>query len=240
MKIITFCNLKGGTGKTSSCLAIAQAGARDGRRVLIVDTDPQGNAAQWSGASTSAPGTFELLAGKAKLRSVIQHTDQGLDVIAGGPDLMTIHTSQGSARRLADKLQGARRVYDIVCIDSGPTLGELTFEAIYAADLIMVCAHAAAGSLSALASVAELAEGMGKAGKIRTVICQYDGRASVRKFQRAEIEREAAELGAPVIGVIRQGVAVEEAHTNRQPLYMAWARSNPARDYLALYELIKD
>ena len=75
MKIITIASQKGGTGKTTTAAALAQAAAKAGKRVLAIDLDPQGNFSAAVAANTSLPGSYELLTGTPAAQT-IQETEQ--------------------------------------------------------------------------------------------------------------------------------------------------------------------
>ena len=117
---IAVANLKGGTGKTATAAAIAQAAAHNGRRVVAIDLDPQGQLSFALAADTGKPGSYELLNG-ADAADVIQHTRQGLDIIPASWNLSTIQSGRGSARRLQRALEQVRYDHELIVIDSPPT-----------------------------------------------------------------------------------------------------------------------
>ena len=105
-KIIAIAVQRGGTGKTTTAAALAQAAAYCGQRVLAIDLDPQGNLSYMMHADTSRAGAFHFLNG-VPAAEVIQRTDQGADVIAASWNLSTITTGRGTG---ADK--GKLRPYN--------------------------------------------------------------------------------------------------------------------------------
>ena len=125
MKIITIASQKGVTGKTTTAAALAQAAAAAGKRPLAIDLDPQGNFTASLGADPAAPGSYELLSGANPAQS-IQETEQGVFVIAASPDLATIRTKAGSARRLQQALEPLKKSFDLCLIDTPPQMGDLT------------------------------------------------------------------------------------------------------------------
>ena len=124
MRIITAAAIKGGSGKTTTAAALAQAAAAKGRRTLCIDLDPQANFTYITAADQNRPGSYQLLNGTPAVQ-LIQTTPQGVDVIAASPDLATVQTHPGSAKRLAAALRPVAESYDLVFIDTPPTLGEL-------------------------------------------------------------------------------------------------------------------
>ena len=103
MQIITAAVIKGGTGKSSTIAALAQAATAAGKKVLAIDLDPQANLSFFIGADQNRPGSYELLHGTDPAQ-LIQDTPQGIAAIAASPDLATLTTRAGSARHLQNAL----------------------------------------------------------------------------------------------------------------------------------------
>ena len=124
MQILTIADQKGGTGKTTTTVALAQAAQAKGLKVLAIDLDPQANLTFALNADTRAKGSFELLNGE-QARKTIQQTAQGIYTIAASRNLATVTTTTGSAKRLQKALQPIKNIYDLIVIDTPPTAGEL-------------------------------------------------------------------------------------------------------------------
>lgn len=242
MQIITTAVIKGGTGKTTTAAALAQAAAADGQRVLCVDLDPQANLSYILAADQNAPGSYQMLHG-APAAELIQTTPQGLDVIPASPDLATEQTKPNSARRLADALEPVKHEYDFIFIDTAPTFGELTFNALRASTGLIIPLETDTNSLQGLYNVVDIArqmQGHNDALQILgTVLTRYDKRSNLNKHLKAAIEENGREAGAPLLGTIRAGVAIREAQALQRNLYEYAPKSNPARDYMAIYKAIK-
>ena len=133
MEILTAASQKGGTGKTSTAAALAQAAVLRGRRVLAVDLDPQANLSFALGADISAPrpGSFELLEG-VQPDTLVQPMEQGMVLIQAGWDLSTVAAARGSARRLQNALEPLKERYGLIVVDTPPTAGELQYNALQA------------------------------------------------------------------------------------------------------------
>lgn len=242
MQIITTAVIKGGTGKTTTAAALAQAAKEDGRRVLCVDLDPQANFTFVLAADQNAPGSYQLLNG-APAADLIQTTPQGLDVIPASPDLATERTTPNSARRLADALEPLKGKYSFVFIDTPPTFGELTFNALRASTGLIIPLETDANSLQGLYNVVDIAKQMQTHNKdlkiLGTVLTRYDRRSNLNKYLKRAIEEKGKEAGAPLLGTIRAGIALREAQALQKSLYEYAPKSNPAKDYLQLYKAIK-
>lgn len=244
-KIITVSVIKGGTGKTTTAAALAQAAASDGRRVLAVDLDPQGNLSMFLDADTAHAGSFALLNG-ADPSETIQTTSQGIDVIAASPDLTTERTKTGSAMRLKaglDSIQAAKK-YDLILIDTPPQMGELTFNALQASTGLLIPLEADTSSLQGLYQIAEIAHGMTESNPSLTVtgivLTRYDARPNLNRYFRDVIAEKGAAVGAPLLMEIRPGIALREAQAMRQSVYDYAPNSNPAQDYMKLYQMITE
>ena len=108
---------KGGTGKTTTAVNLAHALALEGRRVLLIDTDSQGQVAPMLGVAPEA-GLADVLSGRAAPREAACPARDGLDIIAGGPELVKIPLDRSDAIRTA--LRTAGRGYDFVILDTAP------------------------------------------------------------------------------------------------------------------------
>ncbi|QIM16001.1 ParA family protein [Leucobacter insecticola] len=144
-RIIAMCNQKGGVGKTTTTINLGAALARYGRRVLIVDFDPQGAATAGLGVQAhDVPTIYDLMLSKVKdPREVIQHTDTNhLDVIPANIDLSAaeVHLVTEVAREqiLAGVLRKISSEYDVILIDCQPSLGLLTVNALTASHGVLI------------------------------------------------------------------------------------------------------
>lgn len=241
MQIITTAVIKGGTGKTTTAAALAQAAAADDKMVLAIDLDPQANLSFTLAADMTRPGSYHLLHG-ADVGEVIQTTPQSLDVIAASADLATERTTPASAKRLQAAIEPIKRMYDYIFIDTPPTMGELTFNALQAATGLLIPLEADANSLQGLYQICDIAAQMQRSNPalsiIGTVLSRCDTRAKINRYMADVIAEKGAEAGAPLLMTIRPGIAIREAQALQRSLYEYAPRSKPAQDYTALYKLI--
>jgi chromosome partitioning protein len=241
MQIITSAVIKGGTGKSTTAAALAQAAADAGKRVLAIDLDPQGNLSFFIGADQNRPGSYQLLNGTAA-GQLIQATEQGIDAIAASPDLATVKTSPGSAKRLQRSLEPLK--YDLVIIDTPPQMGELTFNALQASTGLIIPLETDNSSLQGLYQITDIAHQMKHSNPglniIGVILTRYDNRPKINRYLQSVIADKGQEIGAPYLMAIRPGIAVREAQAMQQSLFNYAPRSKPAQDYLKLYEMIME
>jgi chromosome partitioning protein len=141
-KVIAFANQKGGVAKTTTTLNLAAAFAEQGSRVLCVDMDPQGNLTMSQGVDPDAleRSMYDVLVHDMPIREVIGHHE--IDIAYASIDLagaeIAMSTKIGRERSLDRALRAVREDYDFICIDTPPSLGLLTINALTAADKVIV------------------------------------------------------------------------------------------------------
>ena len=241
MRVIAIANQRGGTAKTTTAAALAQAAAHRGRRVLAIDLDPQGTLSFIVAANTAHAGAVELLDGLPAARA-IQRTAGGIDAISASWSLQTITGGRGTARRLATALQPIASRYDIAVIDTPPTAGELQYNALMAADDLIIPLQADIGSLQGLYQMTDTARQIQRtnAGLQITgyILTRHGGRTTLARQMADAIRARADELRIPFLAAIREAVAIREAQTLQRDLYAYAPHSKPAQDYLQLFDRI--
>jgi chromosome partitioning protein len=141
-KVIAFANQKGGVAKTTTTLNLAAAFAEQGHRVLCVDMDPQGNLTMSQGIDpdTLEQSMFDVLVHDLSIREVIRRRE--IDVACASIDLagaeIAMSTKIGRERALTKALKPIQDDYDWVFVDTPPSLGLLTVNALTAADQVIV------------------------------------------------------------------------------------------------------
>lgn len=239
--IIAAATQKGGTGKTATALSLAQAAAYKGQRVLFIDLDPQGNSTQSFGARISAGmgNSYRLLTG-GPADQLIMETDQGIDLIPAAWELSTVTGGRGSARRLHEALEPIRARYDVIAIDSPAVAGELQYNALFAADRLIIPLQADSYNLQSLYQTAETARQIQQSNSALQIagiiITMFDGRSLLSRQMQTTIINKAAEMGIPYLGTVRQGIAIKEAAALQRSLYQHAPRSKPAADYMDIYQ----
>jgi len=141
-RVIAFANQKGGVAKTTTTLNLAAAFAEYGHRVLCVDMDPQGNLTMSQGIDpdTLELSMYDVLVHHIPIRQVVRKRE--IDVACASIDLagaeIAMSTQIGRERSLDKALNAVRDDYDFICIDTPPSLGLLTINALTAADKVIV------------------------------------------------------------------------------------------------------
>jgi len=241
MKIISLFNQKGGVGKTTSAVNIGAGLARLGRRVLLIDLDPQANLTYSLGfdPNDSELSIYELLEGKTTAAQAIKTRD-GLDVIPSAIQLAGAELQfagvPGREMLLRDALRDLAN-YDFVFIDCPPSLGLLTLNALTACNGVYIPIQAEflpLQGLKQLTGTVELIQrrlnpGLEISGVITTF---YDPR---KVLQRQVMERIKERFGPKVFNsTIRVNIALAEAPSAGKTIFEYQPESHGAQDYLTL------
>lgn len=237
--IITIANQKGGSAKSTTAAALAQAAAYRGISCLAIDLDPQGNLSFFLAADATRAGAFDLMEGRP---AEIQHTEGGVDAIAASWDLQTVTSSQGSARRLKTALAPIAAKYALTIIDTPPTAGELQYNALMASDKLIIPLQADIGGLQGLYQIADTAHQIQQSNPalkvLGYVLTRFKSTTTLSKQMAGTIKARAEEIGIPFLTAIREAVAIPEAQSMQRNLYHYNPKCKPAQDYLQLLDLI--
>ena len=144
-KIISFANQKGGVGKTTSAINIAAGTGLKGKKTLLLDCDPQGNASSGVGIRRNRIGatTYDILIGRARAEdAIIKTAYQNLSVLPSSMPLaaaeLELADLEDRAFRLKNAIESVKNEYDYIFIDCPPSLGMLTINALTASDGVIV------------------------------------------------------------------------------------------------------
>lgn len=237
-KVICVSNHKGGVGKTTSTVNLGAGLAKLKKKVLLVDLDPQANLTQSLGLKSDGETVYGALKGEHPLPMV--EVFRGLEAVPSTLDLSGAEVElSGEAGReyiLAELLEPIKGRYDFILIDSPPSLGLLTINALTAADEVLIPIQAQFLALQGLAKLTEII------GKVQqrlnkelalggVLITQYDG----RKVLNRDVVQTIAEHfpGQIYKAMVRDNVALAEAPTHGLDIYRYSPRSNGAEDYMA-------
>ncbi len=243
-RVIAIVNQKGGTAKTTTAVNLSAYLAMAGRRVLLVDMDPQGNATSGLGIAKREVETciYRVLIEEVPIADAIVHsTVQGLDVVPATLNLAGAEIELVSVisreHRLSSALKPLRAVYDYVLVDCPPSLGLLTINALTAADSVLVpiqCEYYALEGVSQLMRTVDLVRRhLNPCLEIEgIVLTMYDSRTNLSQQVADDVK---ANLGDYVFrSVIPRNVRLSEAPSYGLPISLYDDRSRGAEAYKGL------
>lgn len=251
MRTYAVVNQKGGVGKTTVTLGLAEAAAARGVRVLVVDLDPQANASSGLAVWSGRPDIEDVMS-EARAGSVLEAiTDSGWPAEHGAPQLVpgTPRLAQREPLLASDPLGAQDRLrmalagvdHDVVLIDCPPSLGLLCINGLFAADAAIVvtepAAWAADGVDLMVSTIAQVASRQGSP-ELAGIVVNRLGRTRDNKYWNAEIEDRFADAMLPSIN---QRAAIAEASAQSCPLRSMGKRpgaAEAAEQFDALYSAI--
>ena len=238
-RVLSIINQKGGVGKSTTAEALAAGLSLKGFSVLSIDLDAQGNMSYTAGAKTEGSTILGVITGEVKAKDAIQHTASG-DIIASNNALSgadAFITDTGKEYKLKEALEPVLGLYDFIVIDTPPSLGILTINALTACHSVIIPAQA---DIYSLQGIEQLSFTMDPVKKYCNPGLHIAGILLTRYSPRSVLSREVAELTEKLADrlqtklfktTIREAIAVKEAQLSRESLFEYAPKSKVAEDY---------
>ena len=239
-KVISIANQKGGVGKTTTAINLSTILAKKGKKVLLIDADPQGNGTSGLGINKEQKfSVYDVLIEDIEVENTLQKTQvKNLDLCPSNINLagaeVQLVSMENREYRLKTKLDSIRDKYDYIIIDCPPSLGLVTLNAFTASDSVLIpvqCEYYALEGLGQLLNTIELVKKhMNKNIRIEgALLTMYDARTNLSNQVVKEVKRYFEDKVYK--NVIPRNVKLSEAPSYGMPITMYDPRSKGAKSY---------
>lgn len=240
-KIVSVANQKGGVGKTTTTVNLATVLAKRGKKVLLIDADPQGNATSGLGLDKDTElSTYDLLVNEDEVSEIMQQTripklkvcPSNISLAGAEVELVSVMSRE---QRLKTKLEQIKDKFDYILIDCPPSLGLVTLNAFTASDSVLIpvqCEYFALEGLGQLINTINLVKKhLNKNIYIEgALLTMYDARTNLSNQVVKEVKKYFGERVYKT--VIPRNVRVSEAPSFGMPIVEYDAKSKGARSYM--------
>ena len=252
MKVLTVSNIKGGVAKTTTAATLAAGLNHRGKKVLLIDSDPQMNLTMCfcQEPEEGTPSLYTIYSNGVSIDDIKISLRDGLDIVLGDFELcsadLEFFKKPGSLKLLSKAIKQMPEKYDYVILDTPPNLGFLSLNAFMVSDYIITPMAADSFSLKAIRllkkTLDQVSEDVDKKIPVAGILLtKYTDRTNVAKLLESSIKTAAELLNTTTfVSRIRQAIVVQESQLAKMDLFDYAPKAPVTKDYnLFIDELIK-